>query len=299
MQPMPQRQTFDFNAQKVEIMDLQTLKRTHLEDGADGNPLRGIYHYQAIETVAGICAKYGLDYHIEEIFAAQNTSKHMPGVTLLKKQELVLGERAIEAHILRRIFTTVRIDNLQTDELTTTLVLTYHQDGMQAAIGPCVRMCHNQCILGAERTVATYGKNKVGIDDFFGVIDGWLSRFEVQMTEDRGRIERMKNRLITVPEIYAFIGLLTALRVMHDSKHEQLSAHVTGDYPLNQSQISDFTEKVLLKMQEKPMLTAWDLYNVATELYKPGDTVIPSLVSQNVAFVAAIERFCDMDNAAS
>ncbi len=62
----------------------------------------------------------------------------------------------VEAHILRRIFTTLRIDNDQTDELTTTLVMTYHQDGMQAAIGPCVKACHNQCILEAERMVSTF-----------------------------------------------------------------------------------------------------------------------------------------------
>ena len=291
MQLMPQRQTFDFQTNKIEVMDLPTLKRTHLEDAPDGSPLRGIYHYHAIEQAMSICNKYGLDYSIEEIFAAQNNSKHLPGVAILKKEEVVHGEKTIEAHILRRIFTTLRIDNDQTDELTTTLVLTYHQDGMQAAIGPCVRACHNQCILGAERTVSTYGKNKVGLDDFFATIDGWLSAFEVQMTADRERIMRMKNTPISEMELMAYIGLLTALRVAHDSQHETLSAKVPGDYPLNQSQISSFTEDALLKLQTKPVLSAWDVYNIATEYYKPDKTTIPSLVNQNVAFAVTLENF--------
>ncbi len=32
MQLMPERQTFNFQDNKVEVMDLPTLKRTHLED---------------------------------------------------------------------------------------------------------------------------------------------------------------------------------------------------------------------------------------------------------------------------
>ena len=50
---------------------------------------------------------------------------------------------------------------METDELTTTLVIAFHQDGIQAAIGPCVRVCHNQCILSPERSVSNYGKDKV------------------------------------------------------------------------------------------------------------------------------------------
>mgnify|MGYP001064426154 CR=1 FL=1 len=38
------------------------------------------------------------------------------------------------------LFTTIRIKDWETDELTTTLVVAYHQDGVQAAIGPCVKL---------------------------------------------------------------------------------------------------------------------------------------------------------------
>ena len=287
---VPQRQTFDFQNNKVEIMNLDTLKRTHMEDGPDGNPMREIYHFDAIERVTDICGRYNLNYALEEIFAAQNNSKHQPGVSVLKKQEGHYGDKAVEAHILRRIFTTIRINDFETDELTTTLVLTYHQDGLQAAIGPCVKMCHNQCILSPERTVSTYGKNKVGLDDFFATIDGWLSAFEVQMTADRERILRMKNTTVTEQEIYMYIGLLNVLRVAHDSSDKRLSSRV-ATYPLNQTQINAFTEDMLVRMQEKAVLTAWDIYNVATEYYKPGRAEIPTLVPQNLAFAATLEQF--------
>lgn len=290
---MIQKETFDFQTNKVEVMDLPTLKRTHMEDDYEGNPIRGLYHFQAIENVLAICNKYNLNYDVEEIFAAHNNSKHLPGVTVLKKEEMVHGEKAVSAHILRRIFTTIRINDFETDELTTTIVLTYHQDGIQAAIGPCVKACHNQCILSAERVVSNYGKNKVSTEQLFETVDQWLSQYETQMTEDRERIKRLKNTIISQQEVYTYIGLLTALRVAHDSSDESLSTRIEN-YPLNQSQISAFTEDVLKKMKGRDSITAWDLYNIATEYYKPEKTSIPSLVHQNVAFSSTLSNFCEL-----
>lgn len=290
---MLQKETFDFQTNKVEIMDLPTLKRTHMEDDYEGNPLRGIYHFQAIENILAICNKYNLNHEIEEIFAAHNNSKHLPGVTVLKKEEMVHGEKAVSAHILRRIFTTIRINDFETDELTTTIVLTYHQDGIQAAIGPCVKACHNQCILSAERIVSNYGKNKVSIEQLFDTVDEWLSQYETQMTEDRQKIKRLKNTIVSQQEVYTFIGLLTALRVAHDSSDETLSSGMEN-YPLNQSQISAFTEDVLKRMKGRDSISAWELYNIATEYYKPEKTSIPSLVHQNMAFSSTLSRFCEL-----
>ena len=290
---MLQKETFDFQSNKVEIMDLPTLKRTHMEDDYEGNPLRGIYHFQAIENVLAICDKYNLNYDVEEIFAAHNNSKHLPGVTVLKKEEMVHGEKAVSAHILRRIFTSIRINDFETDELTTTIVLTYHQDGIQAAIGPCVKACHNQCILSAERIVSNYGKNKVATDQLFDTVDQWMSQYETQMTEDRERIKRLKNTIISQQEVYTYIGLLTALRVAHDSTDETLSSRIEN-YPLNQSQISAFTQDVLKKMKGRDSITAWELYNIATEYYKPEKTAIPSLVHQNIAFSSTLNNFCEL-----
>lgn len=132
---------FDFKTNNIEVMDIDTLQRTHKENNVYGSPLKGIYHYQAILQVAELCRKHNLNYEIEEIFAAQNKNKTEPGVIVLPEVEKTFGERAVEAHVLRRIFTTIRIKEWETDELTTTLVIAFHQDGIQVAIGPCVKIC--------------------------------------------------------------------------------------------------------------------------------------------------------------
>ena len=276
-----QRQ-FDFQKNGIEVMDFQTLQRTYKENDIYGNPIRGIYHYQTIQRMMDICEKHSLNYEVEEIFAAQNKNKTQPGVVILPQVELTYGEKAVEAHVLRRIYTTIRIKDWETDELTTTLVVAYHQDGIQAAIGPCVKICHNQCILSADRSVANYGKGKVTTEELFETVDGWMANFEVNMNEDIGRIRRLKSRTVSMEEIYMYIGMLTAMRVSHDSADKDLSSRVET-YPLNQGQISAFTEEVLKLSLTKEQITAWDLYNVATEIYKPGKTDFPSLIPQNGA----------------
>ena len=279
---MERQQQFDFQKNGIEVMNFETLQRTYKENDIYNNPVQGIYHYQVIRRMMDICEKYNLDYEVEEIFAAQNRNKTQPGVSILPQVEQTHGEKAVEAHILRRIFATIRIRDWETDELTTTLVVAYHQDGIQAAIGPCVKICHNQCILSLQRSISNYGKKKVTTDELFETVDGWLANFEVNMNEDIARIQRLKRRIIPMEEIYLYIGLLTALRVSHDSSDRNLSSTVET-YPLNQSQISIFTEEVLKLAMSKGQITAWDLYNVATEIYKPGKTDFPALIPQNGA----------------
>ena len=273
---------FNFSVNNIETMSLDTLRRTHKENDIYGQPVKGIYHYEVIQRMADLCEKHNLNYEVEEIFAAQNKNKNQPGVVVLPQVEREFGVQAVEAHILRRIYTTIRINDWETEELTTTLVVAFHQDGIQAAIGPCVKICHNQCILSPERSVANYGRDKVTTEELFTRVDEWLSNFHTNMTEDRERIKRLKSKVVSPTELYAFIGLLTAIRVSHDSADKRLSSQV-DTYPLNQGQISVFTEDLLKLNLEKGKITLWDIYNVATELYKPGRTDIPAMIPQNGA----------------
>lgn len=281
---------FDFENNAVERMDLQTLKRTHKENDIYGQPIRGIYHYQVIDRITELCEKYNLNYEVEEIFAAQNKNKNQPGVVILPQVEEQFGDKAVEAHVLRRVYSTIQIKNWETDELTTTLAIAYHQDGIQCAIGPCVKICHNQCVLGVSRSTCNYGKGKVSTEDIFTVVDEWLKEFETFMNADREKIKRMKETIISAEEVYIIIGMLTAMRVAHDSRDKRLSEQV-DTYPLNQAQISTFTEELLKVKQHKVNLTAWDVYNVATEIYKPTKSDFPTLIPQNVAFADMIDSF--------
>lgn len=122
-----QKSVFDFEMNGIETMGLETLKRTREENDPAGNPVRGIYHYLFIQRIVEICQRYNLNYEVEEIFAAQNKNKNQPGVVIDPRIEIEYGAGAVEAHTLRRVFTTIQIKNWETEELTTTLAIAYRR----------------------------------------------------------------------------------------------------------------------------------------------------------------------------
>ena len=278
---------FDFQSNNIEVLDLDTLKRTHKENDIYGNPLRGVYHYEVINRIMSICNNAGLSYQVEEIFAAQNRSRQNPGVVILPQVEAVHGVNSAEAHILRRVYTTIRINDKETEEMTSNIVIAYHQDGIQIAFGPCVKICHNQCILSPERIASNYGAEKLTDDQLFESVGDWMSNFFEYRETDLRILNKMKEINCTQNDVFQLIGLLTSLRVAHDSDNAILRSEVKT-YPLTQVQISEFTEDYLEKSQESPIFNLWDIYNIATELYKPGKTDIPNLIPQNFALMEVL-----------
>lgn len=288
----PSKRTLNFTSDNpIETLTLDELKSTYMEHNVQGEPMyNNIYHHDLIDRVASICERHKLDYNIEEIFAAQNKRKGYDGVAVAPHMENEYGKNALEAHALRRVFTTIRINNKEDEESNTGLVIAYHQDGIQLAIGPNIKMCHNQCILGRSRVVQTYGgDDKVkDIDKIMDIVDDWLHNFDQTREHDIKVLEQMKLINTSYNNVMELIGRLNAVRVAKDSKDTRIKDNVNlgKTYPLNQAQISEFTEKYLLKCVEigSTDMSLFEVYNIATELYKPGKTDFPNIIAQNIGW---------------
>lgn len=50
---------FDFEKAKVQTLSLDQLARTHKENDIYGKPLRGIYHYELLNQIIGMCNRTG------------------------------------------------------------------------------------------------------------------------------------------------------------------------------------------------------------------------------------------------
>lgn len=274
--------SLNFKEKKVQMLTLEMLRMTHKENDIYGQPTKGVYHYEVIDRLAKLCDDYGLNFAIKNVFAVQNNSRTMPGVVLLPQVEQQHGENAIQAHILRRVFANIEITDGATEEMTTNIAIAYHQEGIQIGLGPMVVACQNQTIMGSDRTFANFGKDKVLTSVLFEMVEDWLAHFFDYQAQDREKIERMRTTSITPSEVYKMIGMLTGLRVAKDSRHIKASPDT---YPLNQSQITTFTENFLIQCQSKSVFTLWDIYNIATELYKADRMDVPSIIPQNVAMV--------------
>lgn len=279
---------FDFEKAKTQAITLEQLSRTHREDDVYGNPLRGIYHFDLFNKVIDECNELGYNVEVYDMFAAQNRDRQSPGVVRLPQVEAVKGQHAVEAHILRRVYANIRITDFDNDETTTNVAVAFHQKGIQIGFGPNVMICHNQCMLSPELYMSSYsekGKKGSGMDvaAMLDTLKSWLVDAQHIIETDRERIAKMKETRITAEQMFLLIGLMTATRVKADTSRKSIRENIT--YPLNQSQITLFTEDMLEAYHDKEFVTAWDMYNSATNLYKANKMDIPALLPQNRAMV--------------
>lgn len=279
---------FDFEKAKTQAITLEQLSRTHREDDIYGNPLRGIYHFDLFNKVIDECTELGYNVEVYDMFAAQNRDRQSPGVVRLPQVEAVKGQHAVEAHILRRVYANIRITDFDNDETTTNVAVAFHQKGIQIGFGPNVMICHNQCMLSPELYMSSYsekGKNGSGMEvaAMLDTLKSWLVDARHIIETDRERIAKMKETRITAEQMFLLIGLMTATRVKADTSRKSIRENIT--YPLNQSQITLFTEDMLEAYHDKEFVTAWDMYNSATNLYKANRMDIPALLPQNRAMV--------------
>lgn len=279
---------FDFEKAKTQAITLEQLSRTHREDDVYGNPLRGIYHFDIFNKVIDECTELGYNVEVYDMFAAQNRDRQSPGVVRLPQVEAVKGQHAVEAHILRRVYANIRITDFDNDETTTNVAVAFHQKGIQIGFGPNVMICHNQCMLSPELYMSSYsekGKKGSGMEvaAMLDTLKSWLVDARHIIETDRERIAKMKETRITAEQMFLLIGLMTATRVKADTSRKSIRENIT--YPLNQSQITLFTEDMLEAYHDKEFVTAWDMYNSATNLYKANRMDIPALLPQNRAMV--------------
>lgn len=285
---------FDFEKAKVQTLTLDQLERTHKENDVYGNPLRGIYHYALLNEIIGMCKEQSYNVEVYDLFAAQNKDRNTPGVVLLPQVEAQYGERAVEAHILRRVFANIRLTNFDDEEKTTNLAVAFHQKDIQVGFGNMVKICHNQCMLSPTQYIATYSEkgtgrgNGVTIPEVLDTVKSWLIDARHIIVTEREKIEKMQSIQVDAQQLFLLIGMLTALRVKCDTHESEIKE--TRVYPLNQAQISKFTESLLVRYHRNQSVTVWDIYNAATDLYKANSMDIPALLPQNRAMTAFLDE---------
>lgn len=285
---------FDFEKARVQQLTLAQLERTHKENDVYGKPLKGIYHYALLQEVISMCNEQHYGVEVYDLFAAQNKDRNTPGVVLLPQVETQFGERAVEAHILRRVFANIRLTDFDDENNTTNLAIAFHQKGIQVGFGNMVKICHNQCMLSPSQYISSYSEkgtgkgNGVSIPQILDTVKSWLLDARHIVVTEREKIGRMQAIECNAQQLFTLIGMLTALRVKCDTHETEIKENRT--YPLNQAQISKFTESLLLKYHREQKVTVWDVYNSATDLYKANSMDIPALLPQNRAMVSFLDE---------
>ena len=298
---MEQRQ-LNFAEAPVQVLTLEELEKSYHENLPTGDPVGGIYHFALISEVLEVFEQRGLKPVIQEIFAAANRDSRRPGVTLLPQLEEKYGERAIEAHLLRRVYANIEIRSDETDDIVTCLAVAYHQKGIQLGIGPMVKVCHNQTILGAQDVVSNYScwgmqksdgrckkSEKLGVEDIITRAQQWADDYEPYQKIRRERMGLLKSAQMDREGMLQLIGILVEKRILHDTANEVLRQ--SSPYPLNSSQINETSEQLIALMRHDEPISYWDAYQQLNTVLKPGRMDIPQVLPQSLAlFETMVEQ---------
>lgn len=278
----------NFAEQAVQVLTLEELERSYHENLPTGDPVGGIYHFALIQQVLEIFEKRGLKPVVQEIFAAANRDSKRPGVTLLPQLEEKFGERAIEAHLLRRVYANIEIRSDETDDIVTCLAVAYHQKGIQLGIGPMVKVCHNQTILGAQDVVSNYTcysgqsrKDKYSLEMVMNRAQRWADDYEPFQKVRRERMAALKSAQMDRNGMLQLIGVLVEKRILHDTNNDVL--RISQPYPLNSSQINETSEQLIALMRHDEPISYWDAYQQLNTVLKPSRMDIPQVLPQSLA----------------
>ncbi len=280
----------------VQVLTLEELERSYHENLPTGDPVGGIYHFALIQQVLELFEQRGLKPVVQEIFAAANRDSKRPGVTLLPQLEEKFGERAIEAHLLRRVYANIEIRADETDEVVTCLAVAYHQKGIQLGIGPMVKVCHNQTILGAQDVVSNYTcfggqnrKDRLSLEMVLARAEQWAGDYEPYQKIRAERISMMKSKQMDRDGMLKLIGTLVEKRILHDTQNEAL--HVATPYPLNSGQINETAEQLMAQFAQSPhVLSYWEAYQELNTVLKPARMDIPQVLPQSLALFEALQE---------
>ena len=277
------RKTFDFSKEKVQTITLAELEATYKENDVYGRPLGGIYHSDLINGISDIARNAGLEVEMGDMFAVNNLDGKRPGVALLPEVEEKEGERSIRAHLLRRVFATIRMAPHQLPPVggfCPAIAISYSQHGIQIGIGPNIHICRNQTILCAKQMIANFGfcrldmdkKDLAGPDWWRPTVEGWIDEVAKGVMQQQWAdiIQSLDEQLVYESDMQQIFGGLMQLRIQADTSEKSLR---TGEIPpLTQSQINHCMERVLIKHFGKGgagMCTKWDILNAMTDTLKP------------------------------
>lgn len=291
--------TLDFATDKVQQLSLSELEHTYKENLIDGTPVGGVYHFVLIQELLSIFERQGLKPEVQEIFAADNRDSKRPGVTLLPAIEEQVGEKALEAHVLRRVYANISLLSDETDDVVTNLAVAYHQKGIQVGIGPMVRVCHNQTILGANDVVANYTcfggsrleRGQRSLEMIYKRAAEWAENYGADQLLRREAMSWMQQEEFTRDDLYRTVGVLTEKRILHDTQHKLI--HAADNYPLNSAQINETCEQLLLTfadVERRDGLTFWDAYQHFNTVLKPNRMDIPQVLPQSLALFETMKE---------
>ena len=276
--------TIDFNEKKTHAITYDELKSTALELLPGDKPLHGMHHVHLISQIMTAIQLAGYEGVVKEIYVSSAGPTSLPGISAETERTLKYGELSIPSYTFRRIIAQIDIPSFDRGEIVSSVVIAYHQKGIELGFGPKVHACSNMCIMSPQFSVASFGReDKVDVEKMITIFKTWMGNLGDIAKKDDMIIDTMKNTIVHDTQIRELIGDMTLQRVGKD----KFRTHSAYGIPFNQSQIGQFCEgylKFSADHNNPSSFQLWDVYNIGTELHKADRMDFENLISQNLSF---------------
>lgn len=268
---------------------------------------RPIQSWELIDEIHGLCTAAGLDVEIKHIYVQQNGSN--PVINQNEKELYLAGDNIpITKWLFNKVAFMIAIHHPEDTETTTTIVASYHQQGIQVAWGQHVGLCSNMCIFGSN-TMYTFGPDSVPFDKMRVILNEWILTFDEKRNEDLKIIRDMKRVILNNDVMEEILNNLIGRLFRKAVRKNYFKGK---DYVLDMTKVGmlvrNIEEKYELRKQLEPtsnsydqdmQITLWDVYNWGTEILKAEDTDIASLfmiISTWGKFISEFAEFCNEMN---
>lgn len=269
----------DFSNNSKEIISLDELRESVDEVSTTGKPFNGIRHVDLWDRLGDIAARHNVAIDVKDIYATDSKNKIQPGVACFPHLEAVHGKNSLQASLLRRVVGPIHFPAYSDHNSTGGICVNFHQRGIELAYGNNIHVCTNLNIYG-QTHIMSYGSKGMPLDKMFEVYENWIQKLPEFRENDLRMEEDMKSTFVDPRTAFStLVGKLSIMAV----KRAYIDS--TLDSPLNISQTSEFTKRLLKKHGDKldEQASIWDLFNLTTEILKPGEMNSEELLKQGTA----------------
>lgn len=271
---LPVRQLFN-NKEKVEILNLEELKKTNIAwADLQRSKTTPVAHYELIQQLMTILTEAGQAPILDHIYVTNQA-----GSTPLRNIEEQYGnvKNILQAWLLRKVTGKIFIPRLDTNEMQCSIAFAYHDKGIDVAFGHDVKDCSNMSIFGSN-ILHTYGQNQnVDYQKMLDIIKDWAGNLDAMHERDLAIINHMVQVSITKERAQEFLGKLNLL-----ANAANMNKPVVA--PLNVTQVNEVSRGLVGNKDfdilcSEDTYSLWKFYNDMTEVCKPGNNDITTLLT--------------------
>lgn len=258
----------DSKASEISLDLLRESQFIHTPTGNRSHITRPVQSWEMIDEVHGILSERGISHELNQIWVQNSEAQQV--ITREERERFSVEGTPINRWLFNQLVTKFSVGDALSDEYRSSIAISFNKNGIAVAFGENVHVCQNMSIFG-NNLMTTYGASKIPYDKMIEVVNHWMEKLPKKQQYNHRIINAMKGIEINDPKmVYEIVGKLYTQSVRQ--------AYGNQSSPFTIGQMSSLVRELDRQMQvDSTVGTLWDVYNMGTNLYKPGEVDLANI----------------------